>query len=68
MIELVVSVCLLDDPARCKDVSLVSAEEGMTSMACMMVAQPEIAQWSEGHPKWQIKSWTCRRAGQIAKI
>ncbi|MEQ1577009.1 MAG: hypothetical protein ABL894_05085 [Hyphomicrobium sp.] len=68
MIELVVSVCLLDDPSRCKDVSLVNAEDGMTSMQCMMQAPPVTAEWIVEHPKWQLKSWTCRRAGQIAKI
>lgn len=68
MIELLVSVCLVDDPARCKEVSLANADEGMSSMQCMMQAQPQIAQWIDVHPKWQLKSWTCRTAGQIAKI
>lgn len=68
MLELVVSVCLLDDPARCKDVSLAYADETLTPMQCMMGAQSEIAKWAEGHPKWVAKRWSCRPAGRIAKI
>ena len=68
MIELVVAVCFLDDPTRCKEVSLVNAEEGMTSHQCMMGAMPEIAQWVDTHPRWQLKSWTCRKAGTTANL
>jgi hypothetical protein len=68
MLELLVSVCLIDDPNRCKDVGLVYTEESLTPMQCMMGAPAEIAKWSEGHPKWVAKRWTCRPAGQIAKI
>ncbi len=36
-------------------------------MQCLMRAQPEIAKWAEAHPKWNVKRWTCRPAGKIAK-
>ncbi len=68
MLELLVSVCLISDPARCKDVSLVYSDEGLTPMQCMMGAQPEIAKWVESHPQWALKKWTCQRAGLFAKI
>ena len=68
MLELLVSVCLIDDPTRCKDVSLVYMAEGVTQMQCMMMSPAEIAKWSEGHPRWVAKRWTCRPAGQVAKI
>jgi hypothetical protein len=68
MLELVVSVCLLDEPARCKDVNLTFAAEGMSHMQCVMGAQPEIAKWIDTHPKWALKRWTCQTAGQFAKI
>jgi len=66
MIELVVSVCLADDPTRCKDVSLIFDE--MSAAQCMMMSPVQIAKWSESHPKWVAKRWTCRPAGSIAKI
>jgi hypothetical protein len=68
MLELMVSVCLINDPARCKEVSLTYSAESLTPMQCMMGAQPEIAKWIEAHPKWALKKWTCQRAGQYAKI
>jgi hypothetical protein len=68
MVELLVSVCLLSDPSRCKDVSLVFAEEGMSHMQCMMGAQPHIARWIDNNPQWALKRWTCQRAGLYAKI
>jgi hypothetical protein len=68
MIELLVSVCLIEEPARCKDVSLTFAAEGMSQMQCVMGAPPEIAKWIDSHPKWALKRWTCQQAGQFAKI
>ena len=68
MLELMVSVCLISDPARCKDVALTYSAENLTPMQCVMGAQPEIAKWIEAHPKWALKRWTCHRAGRYAKI
>lgn len=68
MLELLVSVCLLSDPTRCKDVSLVYSDENLTPMQCLMGAQPEIAKWIEAHPQWALRRWTCQRAGLFAKI
>jgi len=67
MIELVLSVCLLADPTRCKEVSLVYSAEGLTPMQCVMMAPPEIAKWAEGHPNYFAKKWGCRPAGRLAK-
>ena len=68
MIELVVSVCLISSPDQCKDVSLIYSAESVSSLQCVMGAQPEIAKWKEAHPKWHVKRWTCQPAGRIAKI
>ncbi|MFM7085316.1 MAG: hypothetical protein ACKOW3_10010 [Hyphomicrobium sp.] len=67
MIELVILACLLDEPDQCKDVSLTFSVENLTPMQCVMQAQPEIAKWVEGHPRWVAKRWTCHAAGQFAK-
>lgn len=68
MLELAILVCLLDNPAKCKDVSLVYMAESVTPMQCMMQSAPEIAKWAEYHPRWFAKKWTCRPAGRVAKI
>jgi hypothetical protein len=67
MIELILATCLLDEPTACKEVSLIYSVESVTLMQCMMGAQPEIARWSEAHPKWRVTRWSCAMAGQIAK-
>lgn len=68
MIELIVSVCLIDEPNRCKDVRLNFLAESVTLHQCVMFGQVEIAKWSEGHPKWQVAKWRCRPAETVAKI
>ena len=68
MIEIIVAVCMIDDPSHCKDVHLSYMAESVTPMQCMMFGQIEAAKWLEGNPKWQLHRWTCGVAGQIAKL
>lgn len=35
-------------------------EEGITPMQCMMIAQPKLAEWAQGNPKYRITRWTCK--------
>jgi hypothetical protein len=67
MIELVMSVCMISEPTRCKDVRLNFAEQSVTPHECMFNGQIEIAKWSETHPDWQVAKWGCARAGIYAK-
>lgn len=67
MIELLLSVCFVDDPARCRDVRLNFLEESITPQQCMKMGQIEIAKWSEGHPNWRVKRWSCGPAGRVAR-
>lgn len=68
MIELVVAVCLIDQPSHCKDVFLNFEAEAATPQQCMMNGQMHMAEWLGEHPGWQIKKWRCGIAGQVAKI
>lgn len=68
MLELAIVVCLLDNPGKCKDESLTFSAETLTQFQCMVGAPIEIAKWNERRPRWYAKKWTCRPAGQIAKI
>jgi hypothetical protein len=68
MIELALVVCLAADPAKCKDVGLTYSSESVTPQQCMMRALPEVAKWTDDHPSWYVKKWSCRPAGHIAKI
>jgi hypothetical protein len=67
MIELVMSVCLVSDPGRCKDVRLNFAEQNVSARECLFNGQVEMAKWSETHPDWKVASWQCARAGIMAK-
>lgn len=62
MIEIVLSVCFIQEPIKCEDVRLNYMAEAVTPQQCMMYGQHEIMKWLEGHPKWAIKKWRC---GQV---
>jgi hypothetical protein len=68
MIELVVAVCMIDAPSRCKDIHLNFEGETVTPMQCMMSGQYEMARWAGENPNWAIKAWKCGVADQVAKI
>ncbi|MGQ0456539.1 MAG: hypothetical protein ACT4OU_05700 [Hyphomicrobium sp.] len=68
MIELVVAVCMIDQPSRCKDVHLNFEADSVTTQQCMMFGQIEMAKWIGEHPNWIIQRWVCQPAGQVAKI
>jgi hypothetical protein len=67
MIELVVSVCMIADPSRCKDVRLNFVEQSVSPRECLFNGQIEIAKWTETHPDWHVTRWACGRAGVLAK-
>jgi hypothetical protein len=67
MIELALVACLVSDPSTCKDVGLTYSGESVTPMQCLMGAGPEIARWTDEHPRWTVRRWTCRPAGRFAK-
>lgn len=68
MIELVVAVCMIDQPTRCKDVTLNFEGETVSANECMTSGQIEMAKWAGEHPNWVIQKWHCGRAGEFAKL
>jgi hypothetical protein len=68
MIELVVAVCMIDQPATCKDVHLSFEAQGVSTHQCLMQGQFEMAKWIGEHPDWSVHRWKCQPAGQVAKI
>jgi len=65
MIELVLSICLLDDARKCRDESLTFADVSL--LTCAVGGQAQIAQYMEHRPRWYVKRWSCRPAGTYAK-
>ncbi|MTE00879.1 hypothetical protein GIY56_11300 [Paracoccus sp. YIM 132242] len=63
MIELFFVTCLIADPQRCTEHSLLFEEQNGL-FTCMLEGQNELARWVETHPRDQVKTWKCRRAEQ----
>jgi hypothetical protein len=59
MIELVITACIVAQPATCRD-QKVLLDASTTPFQCMMNAQPAIAQWGTEHPKWFVQRWKCQ--------
>ena len=58
MIELAFVVCLSAAPTTCENRALQFTD--LTPTACVMGAQPQLAQWVGEHPGWNIQRWSCR--------
>lgn len=67
MIELVIELCLQENPAKCREEAVTFSAESVTPMQCLMGAQPVIAQHMEYRPRWVCKRWACQPAGRFAK-
>ena len=58
LIEIILTVCAIANPANCEEKYLEFAWEGSVNQ-CMMAAQPYIAQWIGQHPAWLATRRTC---------
>ncbi|MCZ0962101.1 hypothetical protein [Paracoccus benzoatiresistens] len=63
MIELFFVTCLISDPQRCTEHSLLFEEQNGL-FTCLLDGQSELARWLETHPDDQVTAWKCRPAGQ----
>jgi hypothetical protein len=57
-VDLVLTVCLVADPQTCRTEHHYFESRGSLSQ-CMFLAQPEIAKWSQGHPRDRVVRWRC---------
>ncbi len=68
MIEIAAAVCMISAPERCRDITLTFDADSVTPITCMMNGQSELAQWTVEHPNWRIARFSCRPAGEVAKL
>lgn len=68
MIEIVLSVCLLAEPNRCKQEHVTAISESLTPFECLRFGQLETVKWAEAHPKWSVRRWSCQPAGRFANL
>ncbi|WP_454855371.1 hypothetical protein [Rhizobium binxianense] len=58
LIELVLTICVLDRPSSCREEHLQFEDRG-NLVTCMLQAPPQIAKWSEEHPNLRVVKWRC---------
>jgi hypothetical protein len=63
MLAIVISACMANDPAVCKDYK-IPLNIDSDPMHCAMDAPPHFARWADEHPGWQIKRWRCTAASE----
>ena len=59
MLELVLTVCLLAAPERCKDEAPRLAPP-LDLRSCMAQGQVYAIRWLDEHPQWALRGWACR--------
>src|SRR5438105_2598498 len=62
MIEIILTVCAISNPANCEEKYLQFDWDG-SPRQCMMAAQPYIAEWIGKHPEWVARKWSCDYPG-----
>lgn len=62
LINLVLTVCLADAPAQCREETLTFESQGDVAK-CMFLAPMEIAKWSGDHPSVNVIRWKCEVPG-----
>jgi hypothetical protein len=63
LVDLVVLACMLTNPGTCREYHLPFQSSG-SMRACMMQAQPYLAQWIGEHPYLRVARWRCEWPGQ----
>lgn len=59
MIEIILSVCLIQQPDRCRDVTLTMMANSSSLYQCMTYGQIKASKWSNEHPEWVLKKYKC---------
>lgn len=61
MLSLIVTACLLSDPAVCQD-RKVPEFETHEALQCLLQAEKKMQAWREENPTWRIVRWQCKLA------
>ena len=57
-LELIFTVCALANTDICED-KYIALQGDVRLTACVMQAQPTLAQWAVANPDWTIRGWHC---------
>lgn len=68
MVEILLTLCLLDNPQKCQEERMSFEADKISLFSCMTYGQFEIAKHMEVRPRWRVDRWKCQSAGMTAKI
>lgn len=57
LFTIVMSVCMLANAQTCREERI---DIRGPALACLVQAQPAVAEWSGDHPGWRVASWKCK--------
>jgi hypothetical protein len=57
-LELIFTVCAIANANVCED-KYIALQGDLHLTACVMQAQPTLAQWALANPDWTITGWRC---------
>jgi hypothetical protein len=60
VIELIITACLVAEPAKCRDFRFDMRDTPL--IQCQMTGWAPATKWSIDNPLWHITGWTCREA------
>lgn len=64
---ILLSVCLLAQPAQCHEDRIQMSYEGSNPFVCLRHAQSALAVWQDTHPALHVARWRCAVRGTLPK-
>ena len=64
---LLLSICLVAQPATCKEDRIELSYEATSPFICLRNSQSALATWQETHPEWHVARWRCAARGSQPK-
>ncbi|WP_461656618.1 hypothetical protein [Methylorubrum aminovorans] len=62
---LLLSVCLIAQPAKCHEERINLSFDSPNTFICLRNSQSTLAAWQEEHPDYHVKSWRCAPKGSL---
>ena len=60
-------VCLMASPGTCREDHIDLSFEASSDKACLIQAQPVIAEWQARHSEWHVERWRCASRQSLGK-
>jgi hypothetical protein len=64
---LLLSICLVAQPATCREDRIEMSYEGSNPFICLRHSQSALATWQAAHPDWHVERWRCAARGSLPK-